>query len=166
VETFRCPTCLGVLDAAAAGRCAYCGQNLRRRRPRVLGDEHRLTARLPIDRWMLARLHESGLHAAPAGAAPHGWVATDELREVPGATAAAAAEHAPVAPRPSVTPPPPAEELDPEVRALVDELYRRARAELSGDDPSGPRASTMSVPTWSPAPRPAAPEGRANPVID
>jgi hypothetical protein len=40
-----------------------------------------------------------------------------------------------LAPAPPVSPPQPIhEELDPDVRALVDELYEQARAELSGED--------------------------------
>lgn len=34
---FRCPTCIAVLPDPRAHRCAVCGQNLRRRRPRLLG---------------------------------------------------------------------------------------------------------------------------------
>jgi hypothetical protein len=58
VETFRCPTCIGILPDVHARRCTECGQSMRRRRPRILGEETRIgAAYLPIDRWMLERLH-------------------------------------------------------------------------------------------------------------
>jgi hypothetical protein len=61
LETFRCPTCVGVLPDAYAKRCGTCGQGLHRRRnraPKVLGEEHRLVGKqLPVDRWMLERLY-------------------------------------------------------------------------------------------------------------
>jgi hypothetical protein len=52
----------------------------------------------------------------------------------------------------AAAPAPPAEELDPEVQALVDELYQRARAELSGEnEPPGTQSHHATVPTWTPA---------------
>ena len=58
METFRCPTCVGVLPDAYAKRCGTCGQGLRRKSPRVLGEQHRLAGKqLPVDRWMLERLY-------------------------------------------------------------------------------------------------------------
>src|SRR2546423_2305486 len=203
---------------------------MRRRRPRVLGEETRLTAsRLPIDRWMLDRLHAhgTGRRRSLPPVAWHGRFTTSPLAEpdfaatpsliatplapptmIPESTlGTAVARPSTVAPEPDVIddevvmppvvdalaldlyvqpvapirepeasplppaapappepepepellarltspPPPPApapspapapaprpqplqEELDPEVRALVDELYQQARAELSGDD--------------------------------
>lgn len=228
METFRCPTCIGVLPDARAKRCPHCGQNIRRRAPKVLGEETRIGANhLPVDRWMLDRLHNDGprKHALPP-VAWHGKFATSPLAEpnfsataVPTATPLAppttvaapdisptsamvndddhdltppvvgalaldvytrpisqtddvdvvdrvdpALEPAPepvveraptpeppmaLAPEPVYTPPPvptpvpPApvaqpvtthEELDPDVRALVDDLYKQAREELSGND--------------------------------
>jgi hypothetical protein len=230
VETFRCPTCIGVLGDPHARRCSSCGQNIRRRRPVVLGDDHRKGAYLPVDRWMLARLHAEGprvrQHIAPV--AWHGKFETSPLAEpdfsatpspiatplappsVPGPDTIAASvmvqeidtrateideappavgpleldaytlpssrtddavsastdtidafvmpepvfETAPVpdailapeaftpaaySPEPLPTPPStprplPHEELDPEVRALVDDLYEQARQELSGNN--------------------------------
>ncbi|GIU89082.1 MAG: hypothetical protein KatS3mg010_0181 [Acidimicrobiia bacterium] len=47
---YRCPTCIAALPDPTARRCPMCAQHLRRRRPRVLGEEHRVGARmLPID---------------------------------------------------------------------------------------------------------------------
>jgi hypothetical protein len=199
VETFRCPTCLGVLHDAEVQRCAACGQNLRRKKPKILGDEHRIGAvTLPIDRWMLARVNESDAMlvapraeqgalptapmAAPAVAPPpepappppdpappvetelemtavvvesvDAVPLTDERLEIPGEdegllepTVGAltldqytGGAKAPVeaVPEPEPEPEPaaaaPRTELDPDVRALVDELYEQARAELSGTD--------------------------------
>jgi hypothetical protein len=193
VETFRCPTCLGVLHDAQVQRCAACGQNLRRKKPKILGDEHRIGAvNLPIDRWMLARLNESDVMivspvtdqgapsttpvAAPEVAPPpepappvehepemtavvvesvDAVPLTDERLEIPGddeglleptvgalsldqytGGAKASVE---AAPEPEPEPDPaataaPVTELDPDVRALVDELYEQARAELSGTE--------------------------------
>lgn len=55
---FRCPTCIGVLADPTSRRCHMCGQRLRRRRPRVLGEEHRPGARLlPVERALHERLH-------------------------------------------------------------------------------------------------------------
>jgi hypothetical protein len=85
VETFRCPTCIGVLTDVHARRCNQCGQNIRRRRPRVLGEDHRIGATdLPIDRWMLARLHGTGRKRNRNSLPPvawHGRFATTPLAE-------------------------------------------------------------------------------------
>ena len=213
METFRCPVCIGVLRDARAHRCGACGQNMRRRRPLVLGEATRVGAEnLPIDRWMLERLHGS-THGRRRSSLPpvawHGKFTTTPLAEpdfsatpspmatpfapptvtIPAprpdepeietpATVGALAldvytritpadeaiEDAPVivgvpeldhieaepeidviptyevpvvpepAPAPATPRPVAHEELDPDVRALVDELYQQARAELSGND--------------------------------
>jgi hypothetical protein len=55
---FRCPTCIGVLADPTSRRCHMCGQRLRRRRQRVLGEERRPGARLlPVERALHERLH-------------------------------------------------------------------------------------------------------------
>ncbi len=260
LETFRCPTCIAILPDAHVRRCNSCGQALRRRQPRVLGDEHRIGARiLPIDRWMLDRLQgeprrrraatpdrvpwhgrfapsprsaEPDLVMPPAAVPPMGAARVAEpptaaapavdamfvdappvarnlpanppdadtpafgaavvettmpgVEETPAAITARDLDlfvaPTPPAPAPAVpagqqvpeaiappalpvvAPPPTApiaaapfptprpivthEELDPEVRALVDELYEQARAELSGIDP---QPSTDGVAEPAPA---------------
>jgi len=237
LETFRCPTCIGLLPDAHVRRCTYCGQALRRRHPRVLGDEHRIGARtLPIDRWMLERLQteprrrRKGTNRAPwhGRFAPSPRSAEPDLVLPPVATPPAPATRAVplapefdemtpaaitaldldlfVAPTPApveaepdevvepeaaVVPPPAApvapvvpempapvaspaplaptyvaprpvvahEELDPAVRALVDQLYEQARAELAGIDPgTSTNESEPAAPAngggWVPAFRP------------
>lgn len=201
MEIFRCPTCIGVLDDALATRCPNCRQSLRRKRPRVLGEETRLhSAKLPVDRWMLARLHNEGRRrsalppvawhgrfttsplAEPAFAATPSPIATplappsaadpapeptsitpaeeppatvgalaldvythpvatpeninaDDEHEVDAPTTPPVAMWTPPAPTlPAPRPVVPHEDLDPDVRAIVDDLYEQARAELSGTD--------------------------------
>jgi hypothetical protein len=191
---------------------------MRRRRPRVLGEETRVGAEnLPIDRWMLERLHGSTHGRRRSNLPPVAWhgkftttplaepdfsatpspIATplapptvavstgatttrpdepevdietpatvgalaldvytrpvaptediadapviapvpelDELPEVIEAEVIPTYE-VPVVPQPTESTTPhavPHEELDPDVRALVDDLYQQARAELSGND--------------------------------
>jgi hypothetical protein len=65
VATFRCPVCISMVVDLRARRCGTCGKRLRASELRTLGDDTRLTAtQLPIDRWMLDRVH------AGAGAMP------------------------------------------------------------------------------------------------
>jgi hypothetical protein len=205
-----------------ARRCSHCGQNVRRKRPKVLGEESRIgSTLLPIDRMMIERLDTDSSRRGRKSMPPvawHGRFTTTPLAEPdfsatpspiatplapptvieptvvapaartepePPATVGALAldlytrpvpaeeEPSPVpetatavpvpveppsiaeiadvpdvatlpepfAPEPRSAPPaPPAakptphEELEPDVRALVDELYEQARAELSGND--------------------------------
>jgi hypothetical protein len=123
LETFRCPTCLGMLVDPTPRRCPCCRQNVRRRRPKVLGEETRIgSTLLPIDRWMLARLNTKRSHTAPDIAAPPSPL--PEPTEVVPATVGALALDVYTRPvRPEA-----------DVRALVDQLYEQARAELSGND--------------------------------
>jgi len=70
VHTFRCPTCIAVLPEPRRRRCHTCGHRMRRRGPFVLRSDARLDASLlPIDRWMLARLHAT----TTGRAAPVPW---------------------------------------------------------------------------------------------
>ncbi len=126
METFRCPTCVGVLADARAPRCPHCRQRLRRKRPRILGENTRIgAANLPVDRWMLERLHRdepaSTVGALALGAYTH--PVTAPPRPAPQVASATAT-------RSGV----PHDDLDPDVRAIVDDLYERARAELSGTE--------------------------------
>jgi len=78
------------------------------------------------------------------------------------------------APAPAPRPQPLQEELDPEVRALVDELYQQARAELSGDDfgffapadDAPGEGPTLAEPPRSEPPLPEPPLMRAQPQAD
>lgn len=237
METFRCPTCTAVLTDPHARRCPACKQRLRRRSPRVLGEETRLTSKvLPVDRWMMARLDhvadrvrdaepvawQGRFQASPAlpavapeypafpAARPDGYL--DDVRDVgladPGfgeySSPAVefgdpvAASVSPLAldayvphpadghrePReerePGVAPDPLASvaepessprplahaELDPEIRALVDDLYERARAEITGEAAAAPAIDLSgrdSGATRAEDPRaePGAPGGRS-----
>jgi hypothetical protein len=69
----------------------------------------------------------------------------------------------PITPRPIVT----HESLDPEVRALVDELYEQARAEMSGFDVAfeEPAAPVEIEPDPAPAPELRLPEPPAPPAV-
>lgn len=63
---YRCPTCVAVLPDPRARWCPACAQDLRRRRPRLLGEDHRIGSRpLPIDRALAERLHARAPDPAP-----------------------------------------------------------------------------------------------------
>lgn len=132
METFRCPTCVGVLPDAYAKRCGTCGQGLHRRRSRaarVLGDDHRLAGKqLPVDRWMLERLY--GEHRRKRTTMPpvawHG-------RFVP---SPASAE--PDVQRPPVMEPPAPSPIEPSLRHLGDEID--ALADVAAGDVTEPFA--------------------------
>jgi hypothetical protein len=132
----------------------------------VLGEERRIGADpLPIDRWMIERLHgESGRRPRRSTLPPVAWhgrfapsvrsaepdLVLPPVIEPPAATTAPPSAmpasfgaldlwgaHEPqprteqtITPRPIM----PHSQLDPEVRALVDDLYDQARAELSGGE--------------------------------
>ena len=69
METFRCPTCIGVLPGRPCPALRRMRPEHAPSPPRVLGEENRLaSSRLPIDRWMLDRLHAHG--TSRSGAAP------------------------------------------------------------------------------------------------
>ena len=163
MDTFRCPTCVTLLPDPYAKRCFACGQALYRRPPQVLGEEHRIGANLlPIDRWMLDRLQPErrrslfGRNRDLPPVAWHGRFApsarTPELEPACGADTLDDDS-----PQPPATvgaleldvfvQPPPASpgtgthsgrrrtrSSIPKSPAWVDELYERARAELSGTD--------------------------------
>jgi hypothetical protein len=162
VETFRCPTCIAVLSEPRAPRCPSCGQNIRRRRPVVLGDDHRKGAYLPVDRWMLARLHAEGSrarqHIAPV--AWHGKFETSPLAE-PAFAAMPSPVATPLAPPTITAPEPPAPRLETDVPpieteapeapgatvgALTLDAYTRAASHItdeSADDATAAAAVAM-----------------------
>lgn len=181
---YRCPTCIAALPDPTSRRCPMCAQHLRRRRPRVLGEEHRIGARvLPIDRALVDRLRERTASLAPVpataaapgssgGAAPEvtdppaaepdpidvaAYLAAFDVPRNAGSGSADTAGPA----RPAIPPPAetvvPVEELDPEIKALVDELYERARAEILGaratTGTTGTEEPNGSGDARSPAPR-------------
>jgi predicted RNA-binding Zn-ribbon protein involved in translation (DUF1610 family) len=60
---FRCVTCVAVLEQPTARRCPTCGQSLRRRPARVLGEERHEIKFLPVER--AARERAFGSTAPP-----------------------------------------------------------------------------------------------------
>jgi len=141
---FRCPTCISVLGDPTSRRCTQCGQRLRRKNPRVLGEENRPGAKmLPIERAMHDRLHghaakgrrssfhqpppwmeryQLTAHAAASVAVAHG----DQLRGGGGVDTMEpprpAARHA-APPAPPMPTTPPEFEFEPEHSALDIESY-------------------------------------------
>lgn len=130
---FRCPTCITVLTDPSSRRCQTCRRRLRRRGPRVLGEERRAGARmLPIDRALNERLHAVAGRRDLLRGDP--WAGRFRVAEParPGATgpepepAVAPFVETPAYEPMAVEPGP----LDPDIQALVDDLYRQARAEI------------------------------------
>jgi hypothetical protein len=118
---------------------------MRRRRPVVLGDDYRKGAYLPVDRWMLARLHAEGprarKHIAPV--AWQGKFETSPLAE-PAFAATPSSAATPLTPPPAIEPAPEplfADAVEPEaaqtqaatVDALTLDAYTR-RAPQTVDD--------------------------------
>ena len=74
MESFRCPTCVGLLVDPTARRCSHCGQNVRRKRPKVLGEESRIgSTLLPIDRMMIERLDTDSSRRSRKSMPPVAW---------------------------------------------------------------------------------------------
>jgi hypothetical protein len=125
LETFRCPTCLFVLTEPDLRRCPSCHKRLRRRnRPVVLGDPLKFGSHGPlhIDLVLAERL-EADQAAAEGDALPVAPAATAADTGL-GARAGSGAdpvEHTKIY-EPS--------QFDPEMRAVLDDLYRKARAEI------------------------------------
>ena len=168
METFRCPTCIGVLTDVHARRCNQCGQNIRRRRPRVLGEDHRIGATdLPIDRWMLARLHGTGRKRNRNSLPPvawHGRFATSPLAE-PDFSATPPVHSTPLAPPTAASAPEVTQlnepiieapiDIPPTIGALALDVYTRPVtpdeiAEFHEDDPAATNFAT--APTEEPLP--------------
>jgi hypothetical protein len=155
LETFRCPTCLFMLSDPGASRCPSCHKKLRRRgRPIVLGDKKHFGTHAPTDiDLLLAERAEraqasfdkdplvASVPAPPQAPAPLEARSTVEPPPV-------VAEPPVVAPPPVIAAPPVAREsveresdalphttifepsqFDPEMRQVLDSLYRKARSE-------------------------------------
>lgn len=182
---YRCPTCIAALPDPTSRRCPMCAQHLRRRRPRVLGEEHRIGARmLPIDRALVDRLRRrtaslapvpataaspavAGLHgdAAPeVTAAPAGepdpidvaaYLAAFDAPRDGGGPADAPGPIRPEQPQPAEQRVVPLDEVDPEIKALVAELYERARAEILGTRAITDATTAQDGDRWGHAPPPA-----------
>lgn len=129
----RCPVCLAVLDPPDAHRCPMCrqrlGARLGRRAPLLLDEQTRLGTRmLPIDRALVARRHAATFPPDPAHSDP-------ERRDPAHSDSERPEPERPEPERPADPDGPVDADADPpgidaDVQALVDELYRRARAEL------------------------------------
>jgi hypothetical protein len=105
VATYRCPVCISMLGDPQARRCGACGKRLRARKLRVLGDETRVTAtELPVDRWMIGRLH--GAKGMPAVAWEGRFTPGTVQPPAAGTAAAAIAPAIPDAPAPAQAPAP------------------------------------------------------------
>lgn len=142
---FRCPTCIAVLPDPRAHRCTVCGQNLRRRLPKLLGSASPQVWATPTLRARSAAMpaHEppaAPVPAAPAVEAPP--VPSDATPFAPAFAVTAPKPHPPAAPEPvlridpeSVVIPP----ADPErplvpPATLADSLREAVvRAEHDGD---------------------------------
>jgi hypothetical protein len=118
METFRCPSCLFVLLEAEPTRCPSCHKRLgrRRARPIVLGNKYKFGTNPPphID---LTHLEPIEPPAEPV--------------EAPPATPAVPVASPPAEPEPirhtTIFEP---SQLNPELREVLDELYRKARADI------------------------------------
>jgi hypothetical protein len=111
METFRCPSCLFVLLEPDSSRCPSCHKRLggRRARPIVLGNKYKFGSNPPP--------HIDLTH-----------VESVEPSEEP--VTAATAETPAISDHTRIFEP---SQLDPELREVLDELYRKARADISDD---------------------------------
>jgi len=139
VETFRCPTCLLVLAHPNQRRCPSCRKRFKRGSgPIVLGDKTKFSAHEP--------LHIDLVYAEHA----------EREKRNQAAEYLAASVATPVAAPPVVTPPAVEEtgggetgvvlelvrhttifepsQLDPELRGVLDGLYRKARADTDDEN--------------------------------
>lgn len=123
METFRCPTCLFVLIEPNPTRCPSCHRRLTgRRRPIVLGDRTKFgTHPLEID---LVRLERLELEAAENAEQPPAPVTTPQV--VAPRVATPPVEREPIRHTPIFEP----SQLGPEMREMLDDLLRKARADL------------------------------------
>ena len=131
METFRCPTCLFVLTDPDARRCPSCHKRLRRgSRPIVLGDRTKFGAREPLHIDLVYTEHaerekrnQAAEYLAASVAAP--VVAPPTAEAVPVVGALHVVEPEPILHTTIYEP----SQFDPELREVLDGLYRKARAE-------------------------------------
>ena len=143
METFRCPACLFVLADPEQSRCPSCHKRLRRRgRPIVLGDKTKFGANDPLDIDLVyaerverekARNKAAERVAAPVDAPRSDaslpmsppWVSPPTADAPSAVTPPAGDAEAP--PHTTIFAP---SQLNPEMRQVLDDLYRKARAEV------------------------------------
>lgn len=131
METFRCPTCLFVLTGPEQSRCPSCHKRLRRGGgPIVLGGRKKSAVpeqpKVDLVYAERAELPEVGESTSPRPV-PVVEDAPEDLAPVvplPFMTEAAAVQHTTIF-APS--------QFDPEMRQVLDDLYRKARAEVDGE---------------------------------
>jgi len=132
VETFRCPACLFVLAAPNQRRCPSCHKRFKRKsRPIVLGDKTKFSAHEPLHIDLVYAEHaerekrnQAAEYLAASVAAPVAPVAAEAAVEETGVVLELV-RHTTIF-EPS--------QLDPELRGVLDGLYRKARAETDDDD--------------------------------
>jgi hypothetical protein len=126
LETLRCPACFFMLTDPGASRCPSCNKKLRRRgRPIVLGDEKHFGTQAPTDIDLL--LAERAERAERAQAlSPDDPLVASVPAAPPVANEPDAMQHTTIF-EPS--------QLDPEMRQVLDSLYRKARSEADDDTP-------------------------------
>src|SRR5438477_3885938 len=132
METFRCPSCLFVLLEPDPTRCPSCHKRLggRRARPIVLGDKYKFGSNPPphID---LTHLEPIEPPAEPVKVAP---ADAPVIAQTAGTTLVPPVASTPAEPEPirhtAIFEP---SQLNPELREVLDELYRKARADI-GDE--------------------------------
>jgi len=127
LETLRCPACFFMLSDPGASRCPSCHKKLRRRgRPIVLGDEKHFGTHAPTDIDLLLAERAERAQASFAGDPVAGdpvvaaVPAPPEATQVPVTSASDAIQHTTMF-EPS--------QFDPEMRQVLDSLYRKARSE-------------------------------------
>jgi hypothetical protein len=138
LETFRCPTCLFVLADPGRKRCPSCHKRLRRRgKPIVLGNEPKRGNEPTINLVLDDRVERLGAPPerwAAAAAEPIETRFVDRPDEVPAVTSSVLVP--PVFTTPPVAPGAVTEhttifepsQFDPEMRRVLDDLYRKARS--------------------------------------
>lgn len=138
METFRCPTCFFMLSDPGLSRCPSCHKKLRRRdRPIVLGDKKHFgthAGAIDIDLVLAARAERAQatftkdplVTSVPAPA-------VTQHEDVSTATEPLVVSEADRVQHTTIFEP---SQFDPEMRQVLDSLYRKARSEPDFDDKS------------------------------